>query len=664
MSHLSAKEQELYTSLDEGLSAMSHHARDMGYDAVILFLDEFILWLASRSADAAWIAREGQKAAKLVESGNADRPVPIVSFMARQRDLRELVGDHMPGAEQLAFADTLQFWEARVDKVNLEDRNLPEIAKKRLLRTRGPAEDEQLKQAVRKLLGSQPQVLQTLLTREGDQQMLQDLYAFTPALVHTLIALSSMLQRERTALKLMQQMLVEKADTLEIGDVIPVGDLFDVIATGDEAFTQGIKLRFEQTKQFWRRRLLPMLETQHGVSAEDIEAGTADPKKALALQNDARLLKTLVLAALVPEVEALKNLTPMKLAALNHGTIRTPVPGSEAISVLTKLKRWAGQAGEIKIADDSPNPVVTVEIAKVDTDAIIANGLSFDTHGNRQAEVRQLIFEGLRLGDTATGLLPPELEIVWRGSLRRAEILFCNIREQSFETLKGREGIWRILIRTVAFGGGPGVPEDGVSTAMVARILIIEDEAALAETIRFALSNDQFRPECCLSGAEALTALAREPPDLILLNVGLPDVNGFDLFHRLCALTPASIIFLTARVEVIDRVVGLEIGADDYITKPFSPRELVARVRTVLRRVNRDALLVPDSDSQETPPGREANDGPLPFGLDPEKIRITYWDAPLDLNAVLIRPMAVKMAAMLLKTLIFLFWRRESWHRS
>jgi hypothetical protein len=459
MSHLSAKEQELYTSLDEGLSAMSHHARDLGYDAVILFLDEFILWLASRSADAAWIAREGQKAAKLVESGNADRPVPIVSFMARQRDLRELVGDHMPGAEQLAFADTLQFWEARFDKVNLEDRNLPEIAKKRLLRTRGPMEEEQLKQAVRKLLGSQPQVLQTLLTREGDQQMLQDLYPFTPALVQTLIALSSMLQRERTALKLMQQMLVEKADTLEIGDVIPVGDLFDVIASGDEAFTQGIKLRFEQTKQFWRRRLLPMLETQHGISAEDIESGTADPKKALALQNDARLLKTLVLAALVPEVEALKNLTPMKLAALNHGTIRTPVPGSEGISVLTKLKRWAGQAGEIKIADDSPNPVVTVEIAKVDTDAIIANALSFDTHGNRQAEVRQLIFEGLRLGDTATGLLPPELEIVWRGSRRRAEILFCNIREQSFETLKGREGIWRILI-DFPFDQPPHGPKD------------------------------------------------------------------------------------------------------------------------------------------------------------------------------------------------------------
>ncbi len=354
--HLSASEQELYTSLDDGLSAMSHHARDLGYDGIVLFLDEFILWLASRAADAAWIAREGQKVAKLVESGNADRPVPIVSFMARQRDLRELVGQHLPGAEQLSFADTLQWWEARFDRVNLEDRNLPEIAKKRLLRPRGPAEERQLKTAIDKLLGSQPEVLQTLLTREGDQEMLKDLYPFTPALVQTLIAVSSLLQRERTALKLMLQMLVEKADRLEIGEVIPVGDLFDVIASGDEPFTHGIKLFFEQAKQLWRRRLLALLEDQHGITWSEVESGAAEPAKAAALRNDARLLKTLVLASLAPEVEALKNLTPTRLAALNHGTIRTPVPGSEGITVLTKLKRWAGQAGEIKSPTTRPIP--------------------------------------------------------------------------------------------------------------------------------------------------------------------------------------------------------------------------------------------------------------------------------------------------------------------
>lgn len=464
VSHLSASQREIYTSLDEGLAAMSHHARDLGYDGIILFLDEFILWLASRAADAAWIAREGQKVSKLVESGNADRPVPIISFMARQRDLRELVGEHMPGAEQLSFADTLQYWEARFDRVNLEDRNLPEIAKKRLLRTRGPAEQAQLEGAVKKLLSSQPEVVQTLLTREGELQELQDLYPFTPALVQALIGVSSMLQRERTALKLMQQMLVERADTLQIGEVIPVGDLFDVISEGDEPFTHGIKLFFEQAKQLWRRRLRPILETQHGVTWEDVESGKADAKKASALRNDARLLKTLVLAALVPEVEALKNLTPTKLAALNHGTIRTPVPGSEGPTVLAKLKRWAGQAGEIKITDDlSSNPVIAIEVAKVDTDAILSNAMAADGHGNRQAEVRQMILDGLGLIDTGTSLLPPEIEIVWRGSRRRAEILFGNIRDHSFDTLKGREGTWRILVAFPFTHEGDHGPRDDLA---------------------------------------------------------------------------------------------------------------------------------------------------------------------------------------------------------
>ena len=78
--------------LDQGLSILSQHARDLGYDGLVLFLDELILWLASRAADLAFVHREDQKLAKLVESQTPDRPVPVISFVARQRDLRELVG--------------------------------------------------------------------------------------------------------------------------------------------------------------------------------------------------------------------------------------------------------------------------------------------------------------------------------------------------------------------------------------------------------------------------------------------------------------------------------------------------------------------------------------------------------------------------------------------
>src|SRR5262249_17507915 len=102
---VAAGDTAAFVPLDEGLSVMSKHAQALGYDTVILFLDELILWLASQAADLAFVNREGQKIAKLVEAMTAARPIPIVSFIARQRDLRELVGDYLPGAEQLGFAD-------------------------------------------------------------------------------------------------------------------------------------------------------------------------------------------------------------------------------------------------------------------------------------------------------------------------------------------------------------------------------------------------------------------------------------------------------------------------------------------------------------------------------------------------------------------------------
>jgi two-component system catabolic regulation response regulator CreB len=122
------------------------------------------------------------------------------------------------------------------------------------------------------------------------------------------------------------------------------------------------------------------------------------------------------------------------------------------------------------------------------------------------------------------------------------------------------------------------------------RILVVEDEPAIADTIVYALSTDGFEPQWCANGGAALEAVRVGTFALAVLDVGLPDINGFELFKQLQRIgsgLPA--IFLTARSSEIDKVVGLELGADDYIAKPFSPRELVARVRTVLRRVQRSA---------------------------------------------------------------------------
>ena len=440
-----AADGERFVPLDEGLSVMSRHAQALGYDALILILDELVLWLASHAAEPAFVNREGQKVAKLVEAMQSDRPIPIVSFIARQRDLRELVGEHLPGAGQLGFADVLNWWEARFDTITLEDRNLPDIVERRVLRTKNAAAKEELAAAFEKTARVREEVLSTLLTRDGDRRMFRQVYPFTPALVQTLIAVSSLLQRERTALKLMLQLLVEQGRRLELGDIIPVGDLFDVISEGDEPFTQAMRLRFDDAKKLYRTRLLPLLESEHGVAAIDVKAGRADAGKATRFRNDDRLMKTLLLSALAEGVEALRALTPARLAALNHGTVRSPIPGQESQIVLGKCRQWAAQAGEIKVSDDSANPVIALQIVGVDTEGILENAKALDSDSYRIQKVRQLLCESLGL-DASQSWLPQPYEMTWRGSKRSCEILFRNVREMNPEEFRNTEGLWRIVI--------------------------------------------------------------------------------------------------------------------------------------------------------------------------------------------------------------------------
>jgi two-component system, OmpR family, phosphate regulon response regulator PhoB len=116
------------------------------------------------------------------------------------------------------------------------------------------------------------------------------------------------------------------------------------------------------------------------------------------------------------------------------------------------------------------------------------------------------------------------------------------------------------------------------------KILVIEDESSIADNILYALKTEGFASEWFSKGSAALEALRERDFDLALLDLGLPDINGFELFKEIKKIKEMPIIFLTARSEEIDRVLGFELGADDYVTKPFSIRELALRVRALLKR--------------------------------------------------------------------------------
>lgn len=157
---------------------------------------------------------------------------------------------------------------------------------------------------------------------------------------------------------------------------------------------------------------------------------------------------------------------------------------------------------------------------------------------------------------------------------------------------------------------------------MRATILIIEDEGGIVDNITYALKTDGFDIKWCQTGKEGLEVVENENISLIILDIGLPDVNGFELFKELRKRTNTPVIFLTARSEEIDRIVGLEMGADDYVTKPFSPRELAARVKAVLRRAARH------QNSRENLVDKKK----IPFNLDDKKKIIRYLGKPLIIS--------------------------------
>jgi len=115
-------------------------------------------------------------------------------------------------------------------------------------------------------------------------------------------------------------------------------------------------------------------------------------------------------------------------------------------------------------------------------------------------------------------------------------------------------------------------------------ILIVDDDPHICEVIGFALQSAGFTPSFAADGMEALAHIQATPPALVVLDIGLPEMDGLEVCRELRKTSDLPVLFLTARDDEIDRIIGLEIGGDDYVTKPFSPRELVARVKAILKR--------------------------------------------------------------------------------
>jgi hypothetical protein len=468
------EDAEAFVSLDRGLTEISRHAKEeLGYDGLILFLDELILWLANSIGDQQFVSREIQKITNFVEGGNTRRPIPIISFIARQRDLRELVGEEVTGANELSYQDTLNLASGRFDVIQLEDRNLPEIARRRILKPRSDEAGAAISRAFDATTKVRREVFDTLLGTDAasgaDIDAFRSTYPFSPAFLSTLVHVSSALQRSRTALKLMRQLLVDRRDTLRLGQLVPLGDLYDVISSGgDQPFTEKLKAEFEMAQKLYALKMRPYLLGQYGLTDDDLDAarrGTTLPSETAgrvrAFTGDDRLIKTLLLASLAPSVPALRNLTARRLSALNHGSITSPIPGGEVAQVSRKLGDWAGEFPEVRIGEGD-DPVVSLELVGVDVGSVLSTAKHYDNEGARKHIVQRLLWQ--QLGVTWNDSFFTEAGLTWRGSRRTIELVYGNvrdsndIRDESFHP--DSPSNWRLIIDYPFDDGSHGPADD------------------------------------------------------------------------------------------------------------------------------------------------------------------------------------------------------------
>jgi hypothetical protein len=220
--------------------------------------------------------------------------------------------------------------------------------------------------------------------------------------------------------------------------------LFGAMLDGHDAFSAELRHQFDKARKLWDQKLRPALLRSAGLTEDQLRTLPADNAQVRRFRTDERIVGTLVLSALAPEAETLRALTARRLASLNYGTIKVPIPGGESQLVEQRCRQWAAEVGEVKITGSGADPVVSLQLSGVDTTAILANAQHEDNTGNRLQKVRQLLFEELDIAYENTFQIGHKT--TWRATPREAEIRFANVWEADDSTLRSDGDTWRVVI--------------------------------------------------------------------------------------------------------------------------------------------------------------------------------------------------------------------------
>ncbi|MCW2929726.1 MAG: bacteriophage (phiC31) resistance pglY [Actinomycetia bacterium] len=419
-------DQESYITMDEGLSVISKHAKDVrSYDAIALRC-----LTSSCSGSPGTSATPRRSAWRRRRSPSSSSPT---STSGPRRSSASCPGSATcgsssarppPATRVTSLFETLKYWDGRFEHIVLGNGNLPYIAHERLLKPKDEAARQALADAFSKSAAMAQRDWDILLDSQATRETARDSGSrtpFSPAFVHAMVDISSALQRERTALKLMQQLLVDDRDTLPVGQLMPLGAIFDVLAQGaDRPFTDKLREEFETARRFYFTRVRPYLLGRNNVTEE--QAATLPPAHKFRAED--LVVKTLLLAALVPNVSALNGLTATRLAALNHGSIRSMVPNQERALVTAVLKALNTEFGEVRLSGSEDDPRVELALIGIDTDGILRESRHVDNDAARRRLVRDLLWEELKITDD--GAFETQASVTWRGTARTVEVLMEN----------------------------------------------------------------------------------------------------------------------------------------------------------------------------------------------------------------------------------------------
>lgn len=432
----------------DGLQRMARHAREQGFGAVVLFIDEMLLWLSEKTGPE--FKRAINQLNVMVDHTDGRRAVPLFVFVARQRNLSEFFPDMVQEDEMHQHLD---HHSKRFELTTLQDVELRHICKERVLRPRRPAE---VKAAVDTLTERHKKLLPSILQR-ADVGYLRDVYPFHPALIEALVDISSLMQRERTALRLLYELLVVRYPTLPLGELLPVGSAFEAIFP-----PEGV----EGSKRVSDLQAVQRLYYQRFSRAMDamVAAGTGfDAGRRKVLDQ---VVKTALLAEVSPRLKGASGLTVERLVQLNDVDIEGETDRGRMQTVYDDLLDLSRIARELQVTGAGRTAVVGVVLQGVNFGELMGRARTKVETTNARFRtfygVFKTLFKAANRAELGQGLANEvEMEVKWRGTTRRGSLTVKNVRELMPKDFRPREGeAFRIVLDYPWDDPGHTVDED------------------------------------------------------------------------------------------------------------------------------------------------------------------------------------------------------------